>query len=221
MVGKILKNIADGINGSLGPTITLTCCLLLFALVTTALLTRGFEGWTTEMLRRQAIMDHPLPLPSLQIMDETGKRQRLDQYVRLDGRVVLIDFIYTRCNSICTVLGEQFQQAQTHIEQHGLQQKVRLLSISFDAQHDTPAVLASYASRMHADPAVWHFATVTDRASLDLLLRQFGIVVIPDGYGGFIHNAAIHVVDRNARLEHIYDLDDFDMALAHALDLYT
>ena len=48
---------------------------------------------------------------------------------------------------------------------------------------------------------------------LKRLLAVFGIVVIQDESGGFTHNAAIHLVDRNGRLARIYDQDDIEAAL--------
>src|SRR2546426_8408741 len=36
-----------------------------------------------------------------------------------------------------------------------------LLTVTFDPVHDTPDVLAEYASRWNADPATWHFLTGT------------------------------------------------------------
>lgn len=40
----------------------------------------------------------------------------------------------------------------------------------------------------------WRFATVADRRELAPLLRQFRVTVIPDGLGGYGHNAALLVV---------------------------
>jgi protein SCO1 len=40
------------------------------------------------------------------------------------------------------------------------------------------------------------------------LLKAFGVTVIPDGAGGFVHNAALHVVDRQGRLIAIFDIGE-------------
>lgn len=42
---------------------------------------------------------------------------------------------------------------------------------------------------------------------LKRLLDAFGIVVIPDGLGGFEHNAALHLLGRDGRLVLIGDID--------------
>jgi len=41
-------------------------------------------------------------------------------------------------------------------------------------------------------------------------------VVIPDGWGGYAHNAGLHVIDTSGRLVGIYDLDAWPEAMAHA-----
>ena len=60
---------------------------------------------------------------------------------------------------------------------------------------------------------LWSLARVRDDAELKRLLAVFGVVVIQDESGGFTHNAAIHLVDRNGRLARIYDQDDIEAAL--------
>jgi protein SCO1/2 len=53
---------------------------------------------------------------------------------------------------------------------------------------------------------------------LGLLLRTFGIVVIPAPGGDFQHNAAVHLVDAEGRLARVLDPDaapdQVDRALA-------
>jgi protein SCO1 len=73
--------------------------------------------------------------------------------------------------------------------------------------------LRAYGEAYGADMRLWSLARVSDGAELKRLLTAFGIVVIPDEFGGFTHNAAIHLVDRNGRLARIYDQDDVEAAL--------
>jgi len=198
-------------------TLFATLLVLLTCLAAAYSATGGFRDWTTEAARRAAIARRPLALPATPLQFADGSRARLDQWLAPPRPATIVGFIYTRCNSLCTILGDEFQQLQTEITARGLQGKVRLLSISFDPRHDTPANLAGYAERMHADPAVWQLATVSDPAALQAVLDRFGIVVISDGMGGYVHNAALHVVDRQARLAAIEELGAGRQALARAL----
>ena len=82
---------------------------------------------------------------------------------------------------------------------------------------NAPDVLRRYAGKLGASEQVWTFSTVTDDAQLRELLRTFGIVVIPDGLGGYQHNAAIHIVTPDGRLVGIHGIDEPAQALAAAL----
>ncbi len=178
--------------------------------------TDGFSVLTSEAARRLAVRKHPLAVPDVRMVDEQGTMQSLRALLARDGRVTLVDFIYTRCNSICSVLGDEFQQLQRAVIAAGLQHRVRLLSISFDPAYDHPPELRSYARRMNADSGVWSFVETADKADLASLLSTFGIVIIPDARGGYVHNAAIHLVTPDGKLARIYDIVDFQSALQDA-----
>src|SRR5471032_232289 len=136
-----------------------------------------------------------------------------------DGRVTIVAFIYTSCNSVCTVLGSEFQQMQQAIRDRHLQDKVRLMSISFDPR-DTDQRLASYVVRQRADPAIWNIVGIDAEAQRHAVLNTFGIVVLPAPLGEFVHNAAFHIVDSDGRLAKIDDFDLPSKALADAVAMY-
>jgi protein SCO1/2 len=94
---------------------------------------------------------------------------------------------------------------------------VTLLSISFDTAHDTPEALEEYARWHQADGSHWRLARIDDRAELEAVLDAFSVVVIPDGYGGFQHNAAVHIINRDGRLARVLDYDERIEDLADAV----
>lgn len=190
--------------------------LLMLALAAFAAATDGFQVATSESARRLQVLRSPSPLPDAALGFADGRRTRLHPDLAADGRVVVLDFIYTRCETLCTALGSDFQRLQREIIARGLQDRVRLLSLSFDPVHDTPRVLAERARWLRADPALWQFASVPDARELQDLLRATGIVVISDGSGGYVHNAALHVVWPDARLLRIRDLGEVDQVLHDA-----
>ncbi len=132
----------------------------------------------------------------------------------------LVDFIYTRCPSVCRTLGSQYQQmqralaAQASIDPESA--RVRLASISFDVRHDGAAELQQLASSLHADPAYWSFAVPASERDAQTLLRALGVVAIADGQGGFVHNGDIHLLDRQGRLHALFAIDEWPQALAAA-----
>ena len=48
------------------------------------------------------------------------------------------------------------------------------------------------------------------------LLRSLGVIVVPDGAGGFVHNGAIHLLDERGRLRGLYEFDQWPQALEAA-----
>ena len=177
--------------------------------------TMGLRVVATEDARRLAISEQPLLLPDGLLSPAPGSLlANLDS----DGRVAIVTFFYSRCNSVCSVLGSQYQQMQSALLARGGTARVRLLSLSFD-ERDDAAALAHYASLQHADSAVWQLANLPDARQRRALLDAFGIVVLPAPLGEYQHNAAFHVVDRHGRLRRIFDLEQQDAALAYALRL--
>lgn len=167
--------------------------------------TDGFTAFTAETARRASILRTPRPLPAAVLEDQDGRVFGLDDY---RGRLLVVEFIYTRCETICRTLGMAFKQIRDRIPADALGRDVALLSISFDPERDDPASLAAYGRSHGADGAHWRLARVRDERELSALLAAFGIVVIPDAFGGFEHNAAIHLVGRDGRLVAISDLDE-------------
>ncbi len=160
----------------------------------------------------------PRALPDVPLETETGAVTSL---AALEGRVLLVDFIYTRCPTICTVQGSDFERAREAIRADALGEDIALLSLSFDPAHDGPGELSLYAGRFGGADSVWQFARPGSAAGTEALLRAAGVIVLPDGMGGFVHNAAIHVVDRQGRLVRILDSDAWREALALARGLAT
>jgi protein SCO1/2 len=178
-------------------------------------LTDGFTVLTAEAARRQDIAAHPRAVPAARILDGAGRQEPLLRNLRDDGRVAIVNFFYSRCISLCLAQGSLTERLQQAIEAEGLQDRLRLISLSFDPR-DRADDLARYAVRMGADPKVWRFYTLDEAATRRAALDLFGITVVPAPLGEFEHNAAFHVVTPDGRLVRIVDLDDAGWALQAA-----
>ena len=195
-----------------------------------AWLTGGFEFFTAEGARRHAVEVQPVPAPPAVLLGQGVTGLGLPSLLASPGHVTIVSFIYTRCPGICRALGSSFQQLQEAVSARALHRadgsadysathSVRLLSISFDPGSDDLEQLGRYARLWRADPQHWRIATVSDAAQLQRLLKAWQVVVVPDGLGGFEHNAALLVVDEQARLVRIFDDTQGDAALAFARSL--
>lgn len=187
--------------------------ILLLGIWATWAITVGFEAVTAEQARRLDISRKQPEVPEVRLIDQSGRAFRFGEWVREGNKFLIVDFIYTNCQSFCRSLGTEFQQLQRGIVERGLQDSIHLLSVSFDPSHDSPAVLKQYAEHMQARPDIWTFTTVGDPKELDALLRTFGVIVIPDRLGGFQHNAALIRVAPSGRLVRVTDLDAGDRML--------
>lgn len=203
-------------------TALLACLLALAGYASAAWLTHDFQIWTAEGARRLEVAQHPVPVPPVTVEGPGMASQPLPALLAQGGGVTLVDFIYTRCQTVCLSLGSSFQQLQAALladRAAGARAGVRLLSISFDGAHDTPAVLQAYARTLQADPLVWNWVRVPDVAQQQALLQRLGVVVVPDGRGDYEHNAAFLVLDAQGRLVRVFDLAEQQLALDFARHL--
>jgi protein SCO1 len=177
------------------------------------------QAFTTETLRRSQVNRAPQATPDLSLIDAEGRSSTLRDVLAKDGRVWIVDFVYTQCQTVCSSLGSIYQQLQADILARGLQNRIGLLSISFDPENDNALALTEYTRRMRIDPDVWRIMTLSSPKDRRRLLDSFGIMVIPAALGEFEHNAALHIVDSRGLLVNILDYADPDLALQAALAL--
>jgi protein SCO1/2 len=168
--------------------------------------TDGFRAYTLESARRLQALESPAPVPDLVLDLADGGTASL---AALPGRVLLVDFIYTNCPSWCLALGSVHARLKARLATEITAGDVRLLSITFDPA-DGPADLRAWRTRHSADAAGWDLGRPTRPDELRRWLQAFGVVVIPDGLGGYAHNAAVHVVGPDRRLAAIHDIGDID-----------
>jgi protein SCO1/2 len=132
------------------------------------------------------------PLPDFQLIDQYGHTLR---GADLRGKVVAIDFIYTRCPlpDVCPRLSANFAMLQRRFgDQSG--ESLLLLSVTVDPDFDTPAVLAAYARRWAAGPG-WRFLT----GDVAPLAASLGEVYWTDE-GAIGHNSTTSIIGRDGRL---------------------
>lgn len=155
--------------------------------------TNNFSSFTYETHRRIAVESSPIKLSDWKLQNSQGETVYLSN---LSEKTLLVDFVYTRCPTICRALGSRYQQLQRMIEASGNDQ-IALLSISIDPSFDTPDMLNRYQARYKGNSDTWHLARPIDNESLQALIDETGLQVIPDEFGGFMHSDAIHLIEKN------------------------
>jgi protein SCO1/2 len=182
--------------------------------------THGFEVWTFDGRRQLQLQAGELHAHPVALRASDGSVPRLWGDAGAAPAAYLVDFIYTRCPSVCRALGSEYQQMQRELavprDAQQVQRGVYLVSVSFDVDYDDPVQLARYAADMHADPRYWTLAVPATHDGARALLRSLGVVVVPDGEGGFVHNGGIHLLDERGRLRGLYGIDQWPKALEAA-----
>jgi len=151
--------------------------------------------------------------PDAELLDTDGQSVSLHDLYR--GRIVLLSFIYTRCSDVngCPlathVLAKLHRQLRTQTDLAG---QLRLISISFDPDYDTPAVMASYADAFGGGDSDWHFLTTASEADLAPVLENYNQWVIKDydaqgNYlGSLSHLLRVYLIDHSQRVRNIYSV---------------
>jgi protein SCO1/2 len=179
------------------------------------------ESWIDQVIKRgkPARESAPSPPPpSSPVPSTPGRHPLLDykftnelgQAVSLNdfqGQALAYTFFFTRCPipDFCPRLSKNFQEASQKLS--ALPQAPtnwHLLSISFDTQFDTPAVLSAYARQYHYDANHWSFLTgppdkIAELAGLsDLKFDRDGAL--------FNHGFRTLVIDAAGRLQMSYPI---------------
>ena len=94
-------------------------------------------------------------IPDLTMVDQRGEQVALSELFRTD-RPVMVNFIFTTCTTICPMMSSIFQQVERRLGEDA--EKVLMVSVSIDPEHDTPEALAEYADRFRAG-SQWYFLT--------------------------------------------------------------
>ncbi len=167
----------------------------------------------------------PAPREKLSIGDRAPDFQLIDQEGRpfgaagLRGKVVAIDFLYTRCPlpDVCPRLAANFATLQ-HRFSKALGSDLMLLSVTVDPDFDTPTVLAEYAKRWGADSRGWRFLT----GDVSKLAAQLGEVYWSDE-GSIGHNSTTSIIGRDGHLAAIVEgsnwrIDQLEHLIARELE---
>jgi protein SCO1/2 len=121
------------------------------------------------------------------------------------GKVVVLNFIYTRCPSVCGEMNFRLQGVWQQLEEE-LRQDLDFISVSFDL-YDTPEVLKQYVKIF--DVPGWQFLTGTEE-QIRQVKNDYGVIAIqaPDGWE-IVHSMVIVLIDRDGMVRKTYGEPDF------------
>ncbi|HXJ57776.1 MAG TPA: SCO family protein [Verrucomicrobiae bacterium] len=193
------------------------------------------EAFPTE-LPRTGDYDYDAPAPGTYrlpvvkaaadgaVLDSEGRTLRLQELTR--GRITVLSFIYTRCASAkaCPYATGVLNQLHRLSQNHPLLAKnMRLLSLSFDPDHDTPERMAAYAAWAggRTNAAEWRFLTTRSQSDLRPILDAYDQAVDrkqnpADATGPLNHTLRVFVIDPAGNIRNIYSSGTLDVRLVLA-----
>jgi protein SCO1 len=154
-------------------------------------------------------------VPDFAMVNQDGKRIHLREY---QGDVLLVTFIYTRCPfpDYCPLVSRNFSKIYASLRKDpSLGPKIRLLSVSFDPDHDTPAVLRQYAETFRATTggapfARWQFAVVPPKELVNVA-NFFGLYYETQG-DQIVHSMSTTVISPEGTVYKWYQDNDWKPA---------
>jgi protein SCO1/2 len=153
------------------------------------------EGTANDLNLPKTSVTQPVSgqkIPDFSLTDQFGKTVALSDFA---GKIVVLDFIYTRCPlpDVCPRLSANFASASKKLPGGD----VEFLSITIDPQYDTPQVLSEYARRWQAGES-WKFLTGTPEQIREVA-GSFGLIYWPEE-GSITHTVATVVIGRDRTL---------------------
>lgn len=164
------------------------------------------------------------PAPDGALLDSDGVPIQLRDLTR--GRITVLSFIYTRCAAVkaCPYATGVLNQL------HGLSQEdktlaknMRLVSMSFDPEYDTPERLALYSqfSSAQKSGSEWRFVVPKLGADQKSILEGYGQAVdkrpnSADPQGPLYHTLRVYLIDREGLIRNIYSSGTLDLRLVLA-----
>ncbi len=151
-------------------------------------------------------------MPAFAFVDEAGAAVTERE---IAGTVIIANFIFTRCDTICPV--SSALMAKLQLDTKDVADGVKLLSFSVDPAYDTPPRLAAYAKTFAANPARWRFLTgdfsqirsvMEDGLKLALEHNGTAAGAADDAVPNINHSGHFVLLDRSLAIRGYYDSRD-------------
>lgn len=151
------------------------------------------------------------------VLDENGRLHDVADLVA--GQVTVLAFIYTQCADVCpTATLRLLLLHELAVHEPAIAASLRLITMSFDPEHDTPETMREYAEQWRGSSGAtpeWLFLTATDATSLAPVLAAYDQTVgrkpdRNDPAGALNHVLRVFLIDPEGTIRNIYSLDFLD-----------
>lgn len=159
------------------------------------------------------------------VLDADGTERHLFDY--LDDRYVLLSFIYLNCTEAkgCPLANANLAMIRQDLEADpALASQVRLISLSFDPERDTPEAMLRHWGPGYLespwDQRQWSLVTTASRADLEPILEGFGQYIVREvdeqgrETGNLSHVLKVFLIDREREVRNVYSTSFLHPAIA-------
>ncbi|MGF2412872.1 MAG: SCO family protein, partial [Ferruginibacter sp.] len=148
---------------------------------------------------------------NIQFTNQLGKKVSLDD---LHGKIIVLDFFFTRCPSICPGLAKSMKRLQDSFVKND--SIVQFISISIDPEHDSVPQLRKFADRYNINHDTWWLVTGDKKEIYDFALNEIRANIADPGVDtAFIHTENFFLLDTNRIVRGFYN--GFDTAKQETL----
>jgi protein SCO1/2 len=153
-------------------------------------------------------------VPDFALLNQSDRTIHLSQF---KGKVVLLTFIYTRCQlaDFCPRMSRNFADIDKALAADpALYNQTHLLSVSFDPAYDTPKVLRSYGGAYTGNYTNekflhWDFAAPTEK-ELPAVTQFFNVGVTPGDNKSLTHSLSTVLIGKDGKIIAWYPTSDWD-----------
>jgi cytochrome c peroxidase len=202
-------------------SVLLTTALLAISLITTNGYADPSPAASPSSERLEFIAPEPgtYHLPALgtaadgAVLNTEGKEVTLHDL--MGDKVVLLSFIYATCNDVngCPLATSVLHKIKNRLKKEpDLAKQLRLLTLSFNPEHDTPAMMKQYGQAFHEPGVEWRFLTTRSERQLLPILDSYKQTLekVYDDQGRFTgtfsHILRVYLIDKDKQLRNIYSV---------------
>ena len=121
-----------------------------------------------------------------------------------ENKIVVADFFFTRCPSICPKMTRSLKKVQDATSKN---KNVLITSFTVDPEHDSAPVMRQYIKKFGINESNWYLITGPKKDIYRLARKSFQVIAT-DGDGGpndFIHSDQLILIDKQKRIRGFYE----------------
>lgn len=138
---------------------------------------------------------------NISFTNQLGKKVSLYD---LHGKIIVLDFFFTRCPTICPGLARSMKRLQDSFVKND--SIVHFISISVDPEHDSVPQLRKFADRYNINHDTWWLVTGDKKEIYDFALQELKANIADPGVDtAFIHTENFFLLDTNKIVRGFYN----------------